>query len=120
MGAVAGKKIAAATLVEVLVAMVIIMVVFSLAIGIFTRVTGSGPSAGSQQANRQMRRLIALCREIPQPGDLDTVADSIRYNRVVAPYRNSRDVLLVTVTATQRGRVLGVSKALINIHEHGQ
>jgi len=103
----------ASTLLEVIVAMVIIMIVFVLASGIFAKVIGSSPSVKQQQVR-------ALCSGIIQESlaqrnwtDEAIEIDSVVFQKTVLPYGNDPDLLQISVSAIEYGKEIGKSRQVV-------
>lgn len=107
------KRLPASTLVEVLISMVIIMAVFVVAIGIYTKVTQSGFSFSRIEAQQQMKKIMAESIENKDWEDAVITVDSIEYKKNVNPYAGYTDLLLITIDASQQGRKLGVLKLIL-------
>jgi len=106
-------KVKASSLVEVLVALVIIMAVFVIAMGIYTRVTQSGISLSKMKAQKEMSRII---QESIQNGDFEGQSierDNIVYEKSVTAYAGFSDIILIEVKADQNGRLLGHLRRLV-------
>jgi hypothetical protein len=114
------RRLEASTLLEVVISMVIILAVFTLAIGIFTRVTQSGFSFSSAQA---MQHSKCVFYESITSGDLDnrvTTVDSIEYKKTVEGYAGHSDIVLMTIEANQSGKSLGTFKRLVRVQSAGR
>lgn len=73
------KKVVAATVIEVLVAMVIIMTVFTIAMRIFANVISSGVSFKKIQAQQQLQLLAKETQEQGFIGNASFLKESITY-----------------------------------------
>lgn len=110
------KKIKASTLIETLIAMVVIMVVFSIAIRVFHQVMGSGVSFKKIQVQNQLN---LFCKKVQQEGYLNEVhlqLDGVDYDFVTD---TSAVVGLskLSITAKQEGKSLGMVKCLFKVKE---
>ncbi|WP_146198828.1 hypothetical protein [Pararcticibacter amylolyticus] len=101
------KKIEASTLVEVLIAMVIIVAVFGVAIGIYTNVTQSGYSVSTTQSQQQMRKIADESILNHDWEDQELMEDSIIYRKTVSAWPGYQDLVLIEVQALQNEKVLG-------------
>nr|WP_068893381.1 prepilin-type N-terminal cleavage/methylation domain-containing protein [Pedobacter panaciterrae] len=113
MAKLIANKVKASTLLEVIVAMVIIMIVFVIATGIYTNVIKSSPSIKQQQAR-------ALASGIIQQSTLDrdwtessVQVDSITLQKEVLPYEGYADLILIRVTAKEQGKEIGIAKQIV-------
>jgi len=103
----------ASTLLEVIVAMVIILIVFSLAIGIYNNVLGAAGSVKEAQVNALTGRLISQTILDSNWNDQDTRQGSITLKKTVVPYEKYTDLVLITVTALEHGRQVGQSRHIV-------
>jgi Tfp pilus assembly protein PilV len=105
------KKVAGATLVEVLIAIVIIMVIFALAIRIFNNVIASSLSTTRVKIMSQLQLLSAEVQEKGLVPETKLEIDSITYEF-------SSDTILVDgisvveISARQQGYAMGTIKCL--------
>lgn len=109
------RKVQASSLIEVLIAMVIILVVFAIAMRIFGNVMQTGVSFRTISINSQ---LDVFEKEIAERGYLEKEVvdlDSISYHFEMTDEGNSK-IKQIKITAMQHGRVLGSRKSLININ----
>jgi len=114
---IATAKVSGSTLIEVVIATVIILAVFTVAIGIFTKVTQSGYSVSRTSARQQMETIIDQSIR-----DLDYVdeileADSIDYEKSVVPYSGYDDLLLFQVEARQGATTIGKLQKVVRREE---
>lgn len=106
------RKVQASSLIEVLIAMVIILVVFAVAMRIFGNVMQMGVSFRSISINSQ---LDVFEKEISTKGYLENEVieiDSITYHFEMSEVGSS--IKQLKITAMQRGLVLGSRKTLVN------
>jgi hypothetical protein len=113
------RLVSASTLLEVVVSMVIIMAVFSVAIGIYTKVTMSGLSISKATARQHMNRIL---HESIENGDFQNAvlfADSVEYKKTVLPFTGYSDLTVITIQANQEGRSLGTLNQIVKAsHEN--
>lgn len=107
------NQVKASTLLEVIIAMVIILIVFVIATGIYTNVIRSSPSVKAQQARALAMSMIRESIAERDWTDESTEKDSVRLSKTVIPYEGYTDLLLITVTATEHGKTVGQSKQII-------
>ncbi|MNV84118.1 hypothetical protein D3C71_1779740 [compost metagenome] len=107
------SKVRASTLLEVIVAMVIILIVFVMATGIFTNVIGSAPSVRQLQI-RSIGSAIIQESLYQRNWNNETIqVDSIIFQKTVAPYQDSPNLLQINVVALERGKELGKLSHLV-------
>lgn len=114
MAQLINKKVQASSLIEVLIAMVIILVVFAIAMRIFGNVMQTGVAFRTISINSQLELFE---KEIAERGYLEKEVvdlDSISYHFEMKDEGNS-NIKQIKITVMQHGRVLGSRKALINI-----
>lgn len=111
------KRIESSTLLEVIISMVIMMAVFVVAMGIYTKVTHSGISLGKVKAQQHMKRIIDESVQNRDWEDAVSVNDSIEYKKTVSVYAGYEDRVLITVEAVQQGRSIGDIKQIVEKRE---
>ncbi len=114
MGKLKGKKLAGSTLIEVLIAMVIIMVVFSIAMGLFTNVLSGGVSYPKVRAINQME---LLKNEVIQNKNVEqdhVIIDSVDYT-FTSKNSGLSGIAILEIKAAQRGKLLGSLRCLYPI-----
>lgn len=101
------KKVAASTVIEVLVAMVIIMTVFTFAIRIFANVIGSSVSFKKIQTQQQLQLFAEEAKEQGFITNASSLKDNITYQ-----YECDTSILngfaKLRIKAVQSGEFLGV------------
>lgn len=113
MAQLINKKVEASSLIEVLIAMVIILIVFAIAMRIFGNVMQTGVSFRTISVDSQ---LDVFEKEIAERGYLEKEAvdlDSISYHFEIKE-RESSSIKQLNITAMQHGHLLGSRKSLIN------
>lgn len=113
MAKLTSHKVKASTLLEVIVAMVVIMVVFVIATGIYTNIIKSSPSIKQQQGRALASGLIEQSKLEHDWTEKSLLVDSIALQKEVVPYQDYSDLLLITVTAKERGREIGRVKQIV-------
>lgn len=111
------RKLAAATVPEALVSLVIIMAVFASAMIIHTRVTASGISFASRQIDGVMSRIIKESIDNGQWDSAELEFDSVRYYKTVMAYRASSDLRIIQVLAFQNEKKVGVLKRVVKVRQ---
>ncbi|PRY48078.1 hypothetical protein B0I27_11612 [Arcticibacter pallidicorallinus] len=117
MAKIATAKVSGSTLIEVVIATVIILVVFTLAIGIFTKVTQSGYSVSRTLAHQQMESIIDQSIRNQDYEDEVLEADSINYEKIVVLYSGYDDLLLLQVEASQGTTKIGKLRKIVRREE---
>jgi Tfp pilus assembly protein PilV len=107
------KKLSAATLIEVIISLVIIMAVFVAALALFTKVSLSNISITQIKVTRYMEQLATTIENEKDYSDEILEADSVFYDKKVAPYMDYPDLLLLTITAEQNEKQIGQLKRII-------
>ena len=109
------KKVAASSLIEVLIAMVIILIVFTIAIKIFNNVVSSSVSFRNVKVQSQ---LDLLAKQVEDIGYVETEVlqiEDISYEFVVK-MSEVNDVAELEIRATQTGKFIGSIRTLFKIH----
>lgn len=106
-------QLKAATLLEVIVAMVIIMVVFVIATAIYTNVIRSSPTMKQQRARALATALIRKSLEDGNWEDETELTDSIALQKTVSEYPGHPDLRVITVRAAERGRAIGMVRQIV-------
>jgi type II secretory pathway pseudopilin PulG len=112
MGKLNRKKLAGSTLIEVLIAMVIIMVVFSIAMGLFSNVLSGGVSIRKVQINQQLESLRLQVIESRRIEQEHLVIDSINYELIKTEQASSETDLL-EIKANDHGAPAGNIRFLL-------
>jgi hypothetical protein len=111
-------KLPASTLLEVIIAMVVILIVFTLAIGIYNNVLRSTTSVKkiqvSAEATYQVKKSIIDSNWIDQ----DIERDSLVLKKTVIPYQNYKDLVIVTVVALEHGKQIEKSRRIVKKTSH--
>ena len=112
MDGLINKKVQASSLIEVLIAMVIILVVFAIAMRIFGNVMQTGVSFRTISINSQLdvfeKEISTKCYLENEIIDIDSITYHFEMREV-----GSSSVKQLKITAKQLGRVLGSRKSLI-------
>lgn len=107
MAKLMSKKISGATLIEVLIAMVIITSVFSMAIVVFNNILASGVTDGKVRALNQMKALQQHLIITGNAESKELMIDSITYRLEVVVDAGLAGLETVKIRATQQGKLLG-------------
>lgn len=111
------RKIKASTLLEVIVAMVVILIVFVLATGIYANVMRSAPSVKQQRVKALMSGLIEKSITESNWGDEEIMIDSISLIKKVLPYQDYADLKLLQVIAIEQDKEIGNVKRIVKIEK---
>jgi Tfp pilus assembly protein PilV len=106
-------QVKASTLLEVIVAMVIILVIFSLAIGIYNNVLSATIPAKKQQVNALTEHMIRTSINEKNWNDEETMQDSITLKKIVLPYEKYPDLVVITITAFQQEQQVGQATRIV-------
>ncbi|MBB6502650.1 type II secretion system protein [Pedobacter cryoconitis] len=110
-------KVQASTLIEVLIAMVIIMIVFTLGIRIFNNVLYSSPASKKIQVQQQ---LDVFSKAVQQKGYLEQpemVVDSVHYKFTVDS-NSASGLKHIEIIASQHDQQLGHTDVLYKSKSH--
>jgi hypothetical protein len=113
MAKLMANKVTASTLLEVIVAMVIIMIVFVIATGIYTNVVKSSASIEQQQARALAIGIIQQSKLDHDWTESSVQVDSITLQKEILPYEEYADLILIRVTAKEQGKEIGVVKQIV-------
>lgn len=106
-------KLKASTLLEVIVAMVVILIVFVLATGIYANVMRVSPSVKQQHIKALVTGLME--KSIIEGNWKDEVVevDSLFLQKTVVPYQAYTDLLLMEVLVVEQGKEIGKVKRIV-------
>lgn len=107
------RQVKASTLIEVIVAMVIILVIFTLSLRIYNNVLISSPSVKKKQADALIAELIRQSVEEKNWKDEEITRDSLRFKKVVVDDEKYADLVTVTVTAFIHDRQISRSSLTV-------
>lgn len=109
------KRLKSSSLIEVLVSMVIIVIVFSIAMGISTNIFRLSLSFKKLKAQASLNRLlIQLEKKPPHVTQKNFIFDEISINQVVTKYLNSDNLKVIHLTALDENKEkLGEVKKII-------
>jgi len=106
-------KLKASTLLEVIVAMVVILIVFVLATGIYANVVRSSPSVKQQRVKAMISGVIDHSIATGDWKDEVIMVDSISLQKTAVPYQTYPDLLLLQVLAVEGGKEIGKMKRIV-------
>lgn len=110
-------KLSASTLLEVIVAMVVILIVFVLATGIYANVIRTSPSVKDQRVQSQATGLIQQSIVDDNWNNEEVVIDSVFYQKTVVQYQNIADLRLMQVVAVEQGKEIGTVRRIIKMRK---
>ena len=108
----------ASTLLEVITAMVIIMVVFVLAVGIYNNVLTSGLSIRKIQARALSEKMIAESVNEENWNDERLITGDLLLEKTVMPYLEYNDLVIITVTAFINNKKLSQVRQIVKKTRH--
>ncbi|WP_316833728.1 type II secretion system protein [Pedobacter nutrimenti] len=106
------QKLKASTLLEVIVAMVIILIVFVMAAQIYANVVQSSPSAEQQYLRATAENYFQNSLEEKEQ-DSAVLPDSTKIEKKTEAYAGYTDVFLCTVTFSRNGKNIGTYHRII-------
>jgi Tfp pilus assembly protein PilE len=98
------KKVAASTLVEVLISMVIIVVVFGIAMMIFTNVIRFSTSAKTVRAKAVLQDVLEKAEQSQNFVDQSLNAGDFKVEQAAGPYNGISSLVLVHLTASDQNQ----------------
>lgn len=98
---------------EVIVAMVVILIVFVLATGIYANVVRTSPSMKQQRVKALVSGLLERSIAEGSWEDEVLVIDSLVLEKTVVPYQAYQDLLLVRVVAVEAGKEIARVKKVV-------
>ncbi|MEH3112270.1 PulJ/GspJ family protein [Pedobacter terrae] len=119
MAKLKSKKLEASTLIEVLIAMVIIMVVFSIAMGLFSNVLSGGVSMRKVQIGQQMEVLRMQVMERGSIQQKKLQMDSVNYE-ITEVKQAASTVQTVEIKANDHGAPAGHIRFLLKMKDENK
>ncbi|MCX2495296.1 type II secretion system protein [Pedobacter sp. PF22-3] len=119
MAKLKNKQLEASTLIEVLIAMVIIMVVFSMAMGLFSNVLSSGISMRKVQIGQQLETLRLQVIESRSIEQESVWIDSVDYKINVVKQATSA-MQMVEIKANDHGAPVGYIRFLLKMKDESK
>lgn len=108
------KKVEGSTVIEVIIAMVIIMVVFVIAMKIFANVLNTGVSFRNIQVQNQLN---LLSKNVEQLGFIENnhvQIDSVNYE-LIEKESGFSHIASLEIKASQQGKLIGTLKTLFKV-----
>ena len=93
------SKVAASTILEVLIAMVMIMVVFTIAMMIYANVMKASLSVKKIQAAAILNEAMQAVEKNKNPSSDSFTAGDLKIDQTVKPYSNEKNLLEIDLTA---------------------
>lgn len=118
MARLINKKLPAATLIETLIAMAIIMVVFSIAMKVFGNVMQSGVSYHKIQVQNQLNLLVKKVQAEGYSNEDHMLLDGVDYH-FMTDTSALPGLSKLSIKASQGGKVMGIVKCLFKVKEQG-
>ncbi|MFC1226722.1 hypothetical protein ACFE6N_23160 [Pedobacter sp. BG31] len=119
MAKLKSKQLEASTLIEVLIAMVIIMVVFSMAMGLFSNVLSSGVSMRKVQIGQQLETLRLQVIKSGSVEQENLQLDSVDYKINVVKQASSA-MHIVEIKAAEHGTPAGHIRFLLKMKDENK
>jgi Tfp pilus assembly protein PilV len=114
-----GAKVQASTILEVVIAMVLIIVVFGIAMMIYTNVLSSSLSVKKIKAQAVLQQTLIKTEQLKGITSQSITVDDFRVEQEVKPYNGSKllnDIHLTAYDANQR-KIAELEKVIINNDE---
>lgn len=110
-------KVSASTLLEVIVAMVVILIVFVLSTGIYTNVMRSSPSLRQQRIKSLAAGLIQQSIAECNWNDDVVAIDSLHFQKTLSPYQGYTDLKLLQVVVVEQGKEVWTARSVVKMRE---
>lgn len=113
------KKINGSTVIEVIIAMIIIMVVFTIAMKVFANVLNTSVSYTNI---RVLNQLDAISKKVEELGYIDynlVKIDSVDYE-LIGKNSNLKSILILEIRARQNGKLVGTLKTFIKVKPYAK
>lgn len=108
-------KVRASTLLEVIVAMVVIMIVFVLSTAIYTNVMRASPSLRQQRIKSIAAGLIQQSIAERNWNDDVVTIDSMSFQKTLIPYQGYGDLKLLQVVAVAQGKEVWTARRVVKM-----
>ncbi len=111
-------KVRASSILEVIVSMIIIIVVFGIAMMIFTNIGRLSLSAKKLKAEAILQESLFRTEQAGSPTDQTTTIDDMTVRQVLIPFGNEPNLSVITLTAFDISHEqIAQLKKIILIHE---
>ncbi|PYF76657.1 PulJ/GspJ family protein [Pedobacter nutrimenti] len=107
MAALNKHQVRASTLPEVIIAMVVILIVFVIAIQIYNNVLHASPSLHEQLVRGLAENYMEKSITEKSYEQEDVMIDSLEFRREVLPFKGYQDVFIMKVNVFQSGKTMG-------------
>lgn len=108
-------KLKASTLLEVVVAMVVILIVFVLTMGIYANIVNSSPSIKAQKYRSVISGLIQESIQQQNWEEETILIDSMWLKKTVSPFNEYSDVRMISVIGTEHGKIVAKGRQLVKV-----
>lgn len=109
-----GMKLKASTLIEVLIAMVLVMACFGIGTMIYSNVMRSGNERLKLKAHLAINELAVRSKKEKQFIDEVIKDETLTISKKISPYKQTTDVIVMEITAgDEEGRTIETYKELI-------
>jgi hypothetical protein len=117
MAGIGKKTLKAASILESIVAMMIIMIALGIGVMVFTRFAFPAMGMQGERAARLLDQQLQRIDRSPTPFQVDTLISGLRLTATVTPYKGYRQVWLVKAQAIdQQEQVIARKQVLIIKH----
>lgn len=106
-------RLKAATLMEVIIAMVVILIVFALAMGIYANIVRSSPTLKVQQWRSTATALMEEYVNAKNWKEETVEIDSLTYQKKVESSTAYPELQQISISVTEHGTVIGTVKRLV-------
>ena len=109
-------EVKASTIMEVIVSMVIIVIVFGIAMMIFTNVLRLSLSAKKIRAQALLQETLLNAEHNPENTNQSFTVDDFRIEQVAGPYQQNSSLTLIQLTAYDQNqqKIAELQKVIIN------
>lgn len=118
MAKLKNHQVKASTLLEVIVAMVIILIVFVFATQIYTNVIRSSPSLKYQHARAAAESVMESSMQEDKWEDEVVQIDSMELDKKVETYKGYQDLYVLKIRVHRNGEELGVFNTILKKKRH--
>ncbi|WP_026898452.1 prepilin-type N-terminal cleavage/methylation domain-containing protein [Daejeonella oryzae] len=97
-------KVKGSTLIEVVISMVIIVVIFTIAMGIYANILRSSLSVKKYQAQETLNKLMNQSEKSPKTMNQTFNLNDFQISRKISPYRNHTNLLEIHLAAFNQNK----------------
>lgn len=109
------RKVRSSTLLEVLIAMVIILVIFTMSLHVFNKVIFAKSTIDRIGVSLQLKRVLHMTKDSVEEGVL--IIDSVSYIKMVSPYEDSKDLYEIKIGAYRNEILIDELKLISRIRK---